>query len=175
MSNRSWKWWRRGEGLDGRHLIPHGHFALVITHSGAGSAGLARWHGTASTGGTSWSPRGAATTQAALPGAGPLALLSWMPHPGSGLGLSLRQGEAVRARLLPPAEESPGKGKAMVAATSSLPSSLLPLIRRVVLWLAWQGFVRRRFGGPRTQTRGKEFCWQRFLSSFSSRAPFHVM
>lgn len=140
MSNQSWKWWRRGEGLDGRHLIPHGHFALVITHGGAGSTGLAWWHGTASVGGTSWSPWGTATTEAALPGAGPLALLSWMLHPGSGLGLPL-----ARARLLgpacclPPAEESPGKGKAMVAATSSLPSSLLPLIRRVVLWLAWQG------------------------------------
>lgn len=160
MSNQSWKWWRRGgEGLDGRHLIPHGHFALVITHRGAGGAGPARWHGTASVGSTPWSPRGTATTRAGLPGAGPLALRAV-------LDASSRHGAGAVPLPGPSSDqESPQEGESN-RGSSVLSPLLTPssnLSRCFVVGVA--RLVRRHFGAQRTQTSGKELCWQRFLSS----------
>lgn len=141
-------------------------------YRGAKSAGLAQWQGTESAGGTPWSPRGTATTEAGLPGAGPLALQAVLDAPSQ-----LRAGavpppepSSDRARLLGPAcplllRNPQGRGK---NHGSNVLSPLLPpssnLSRCFVVGVA--RLFRRHFGAPRTQTRGKEVCWQWFLSSF---------
>lgn len=51
-----------------------------------------------------------------------------------------------------------------MAVTSSLPSSLLPLICGIVLLVNVAGVVRRRhFGAKRAEKTGKVFCWPCFL------------
>lgn len=64
-----------------------------------------------------------------------------------------------------------GRGKQFMAVTSSLPSSLLPLICGIVLLVNVAGVVRRRCGAKRAQKTGKVFCWQWFLKLFPSCVP----
>lgn len=65
-----------------------------------------------------------------------------------------------------------GREKRFVAVTSSLPSSLLPLICGIVLLVNVAGVVRRHCGAKRAQKTGKVFCWQWFLKSLPSCVPF---